>query len=62
MNAQIVEPLIRNALRVASGYIIAKGGDPDFAAWLGSPEIVGFLAWGATELWYAIAKRKGWAV
>lgn len=61
MNAQTLEPVVRNLMRVLSGYLIAKGTDPDFAAFLGSPEVVGALTWAATEAWYALAKRKGWA-
>ena len=61
MNAQTLEPWVRNFMRVLSGYLMAKGSDPEFAAFLGSPEVVGAVTWVATEAWYAIAKRKGWA-
>ena len=61
MNPAIIEPALRNIMRVVSGYLIAKGGDPEFASFLGSPEVVGLLTWAATEAWYAFAKRTGGA-
>lgn len=56
-----LEPIIRNGLRVLAGYIIAKGGDPELTALLYSPEVAGIIVLAATEGWYWLAKRKGWA-
>ena len=57
----------RILLRVAAGFLIAKGmpeiaeyaDDPDFH--VGAEALLGGAVWAATEGWYYLAKRMGWA-
>lgn len=63
-------PIARILLRVIVGALIARAwidpqigqsliDDPDFATLI-EMSLAG-IVWGATELWYVIAKRMGWA-
>lgn len=63
-------PIARILLRVVVGALIARAwidpqighslvDDPDFAMLI--EMLLAGIVWGATELWYVIAKRMGWA-
>lgn len=63
-------PIVRILLRVIVGALIARAwidpqigqsivDDPDFAMLI--EMLLAGIVWGATELWYVIAKRMGWA-
>lgn len=55
-------PYIRIALRVAAGYLIGKGADPELANTLYTdPQIAGAIALAISEGWYFIAKKYGGA-
>jgi len=63
-------PVARILLRVVVGALIARAwidpqigqyliDDPDLAMLI--ELLLAGIVWGATELWYVIAKRMGWA-
>ena len=55
-------PWARILLRVVSGWLIAKGGDPDLIETVVfDPAIIGAVTWGMTEAWYLYAKKSGGA-
>lgn len=57
-----IAPFIRIGLRVAGGFLIGRGMDPEAAAILYTdPEIAGAIVLAISEGWYLLARRMGWA-
>lgn len=61
-----MSPFVRIALRYGSGFLVAKGFlTPEDATFLATdPDVIlvaGALIGAATEAWYLLANRLGWA-
>ena len=62
MNVQTLSPFIRIGLRIFGGFMLGKGWvDEETASMFSTAEIVGILALGISEGWYALAKRFDWS-
>ena len=57
-----IAPIIRILLRVFAGILIGYGFHEDAAnmLWM-DDQVVGLITWVLTEVFYWLAKKKGWA-